>query len=71
MAALEEKELTIVNNKVANIEELERDKAIAPLLDFPFDVTCEQVKFPLNLDWSPFATGPVVLETTVEAPSSS
>ena len=29
----------MVNDEVANIEELERDEALAPLLDFPFDVT--------------------------------
>ena len=50
MSTLEEKELSIVNNEVANIEELERDKAVTYLLDFPFDVTSEQVKFPSNLD---------------------
>ena len=50
MAILEEKELNIVNNEVANIEELEREEAIAPLLDFPFNVTSKQVKFPLSLD---------------------
>ena len=61
----------MVNDKVANIEELERDKTAAYLSDFPFDVTSEQVKFPLNLDWSPFATGPVIPETVVEASCSS
>ena len=50
MAVLEEKELNIVNDEVANIEELEKDKAVIYLLDFPFDVTSEQVEFPLNLD---------------------
>ena len=60
----------MVNDKVANIEELEIDKAIAPLSDFPFDVTSEQVEFPLNLDWSPFATGSVVPKTVVEASGS-
>ena len=50
MATLEEKELNIVNDKIANIEELEKDKVVTYLLDFPFDVTSEQVKFPLNLD---------------------
>ena len=61
----------MVNNKVANIEELEKDKAVIPLLDFPFDITSEQVKFPLDLDQSPFTTNPVIPETIAEAPSSS
>ena len=50
VAVLEEKELNIVNDEVTNIEELERDEALTPLSDFPFDITSEQVKFPSNLD---------------------
>ena len=61
----------MVNNEVANIEDLERDETAAYLLDFPFDVTSEQVKFPLDLDQSPFATNPVVSETAIGVSSSS
>ena len=61
----------MVNDEVANIEELERYEALIPLSDFPFDVTSEQVEFPSNLDWSPFAAGPAVLETTANAPNNS
>ena len=61
----------MVNDEVANIEELERDEALTPLLDFPFDIISEQVEFPSNLDWSPFAASPVPSKTVVEASSSS
>ena len=61
----------MVNNKVANIKELEIDKAITPFSDFPFDVISEQVKFPLNLDQSLFTTSPIISKTAIEAPSSS
>ena len=61
----------MVNNEVANIEELERDEAFAPLSDFPFDITSEQVEFPPNLDWSPFTAGPMPSKTVTEASGSS
>ena len=61
----------MVNDKVANIEELERDEALTPLSDFPFDVTSKRVKFPSNLDQSPFAASPVTLETATDALNSS
>ena len=61
----------MVNNEVTNIKELERDKALTPLLDFPFDIISEQVEFPSNLDQSPFTTSPVPSKTVIEASSSS
>ena len=61
----------MVNDKVANIEDLERNNTAAYISDLPFDVTSEQVKFPLNLDQSPFATSPIIPETVVEASNSS
>ena len=52
VAALEEKELTIVNNEVVNISDLEREEQANALdLDsYLFDTSSEQVELPPNIN---------------------
>ena len=70
VAALEEKELNIVNNEVDNIADLEQEKALVNADLFPFDVSSETVEFS-PLDWSPFAAGPLPFKTVAEGSGSS
>ena len=69
---LEKKSVQMVENEVASIEEQEQEEALPDLSSFPIDVSSEQVEFPPNLDWSPFAVGPLSsVETAAEGPDSS
>lgn len=53
VAALEEKELTMVGREVKNIEILEQEEMLNTLDPdaFPFDVSSEQIELPEGLSW--------------------
>ena len=71
VAALEEKELNMVNNEVDNIADLEQEEALVNTDLFPFDVSSETVEFPPSLNWSPLVAGPSFVETVAPGPGSS
>ena len=69
----EKQSVQIVDNEVANIEDLKSEEVLEDFSEFSIDVASEQPEFPINFDQSFFAAGPlapVVAGTVAEASGS-